>query len=283
LLDNLDQTLDLEGLSPFLLDRGLDVFSAILILVIGLWLSGWVGRLTYRAFTRAPQIDTTLRGFFASIARYLVLIVTLLAVLAKFGVQTASLVAVIGAAGLAVGLALQGTLSNVAAGVMLLILRPFRVGQFVEIGGIAGTVRDLTLFSTELATPDNIQILIPNSQVWGQPIRNFSFHPRRRIDGIFGISYEDDIGKAIKAVKDAIAADSRYLTTPEPMVAVWALNQSSVDIRVEVWVNATDFGPARLGLNRAVKEAFDAAGITIPYPTQTSYMVKVDKNEGKAP
>lgn len=285
MLDGFNKTLDntsreffsgFESLTPFLIDRSLDIVAAILILLIGIWLSGKAWKFTYSAFSRTPHIDSTLRGFFASIARYVVLIVTVLAVLAKFGVQTASLIAVIGAAGLAIGLALQGTLSNVAAGVMLLILRPFRVGQYVEIGGIAGTVRELTLFNTELATPDNVQILIPNSQVWGQPIRNFTFHGTRRIDAIFGISYEDDIGKAIEAIKKAITADPRYLATPEPFIAVWALNQSSVDIRVEVWANTADFGPAKFGLNRAVKEAFDQAGVTIPYPTQTSYTVNID-------
>jgi small conductance mechanosensitive channel len=252
------------GFIPYVVSSSLNVIAAILILIIGIWLSSKAWQLTYAALGHAPHVDPTLQGFFASIIRYLILIFTVLAVLAKFGVQTASLIAVIGAAGLAVGLALQGTLSNVAAGVMLLILRPFRVGHEVEIGGITGIVRELSLFNTELMTLDHVQILIPNSQVWAQPIRNFSFHATRRVDSLFSISYEDDIGKATEAIRRALKTDPRFLETPAPLFSVGLLNQSSVDIKVEVWVKTPDFRIAQMDVNRLVKEAFDAGGLPFP-------------------
>jgi small conductance mechanosensitive channel len=260
---------NLNELAPFLLEHGLSLITAIIILVAGNWVSAKAQHWTVAALRRTPHIDATLQSFFGSLARYFVLGFTLLAVLAEFGVQTASLIAVLGAAGLAVGLALQGTLSNVAAGVMLLIFRPFRAGHYVEVGGLGGTVKELTLFTTELAAPDNVQIIIPNSEVWGSAIRNYSFHPTRRLDLIFGISYSDDIGEAMKAMREIIDADKRVLADPEPLIAVNALGASSVDMLLRVWLGNADYWPAKFDLTRAVKERFDATGITIPFPTQT--------------
>ncbi len=264
-----DMVMELNAFFPYLVEHGVNFASALFIFVAGLWFSGKAYQWTVAALRRTPLIDATLQGFFGSLARYAVLAFTILAVLAKFGVQTTSLIAMLGAAGLAVGLALQGTLSNVAAGVMLLIFRPFRAGQYVEIGGVAGTVKELTLFTTELATSDNVQIIVPNASVWGQAVKNFSHHPTRRIDLIFGISYDDDIGAAMAAMRDVIAADKRVLAEPEPLIAVNALGQSSVDMLLRVWTCTADYWPVKFDLTRAVKERFDREGITIPYPTQT--------------
>jgi len=268
---SIQHNLDLEIVLPLLLERGLNFLGAILILVLGYWFSGrarrWVGFLV----RRIPNSDLMLESFFGSIVAYSVMTFTVLAVLAKFGVQTTSLIALLGAAGLAVGLALQGTLSNVAAGVMLLIFRPFRAGDYVEVGGIGGTVKQLTLFTTELASPDNIQIVVPNSNVWGQAVKNYSRHPTRRLDLVFGISYADDIGKAMDAMREVALRDSRLLADPAPFVAVNALGQSSVDMLLRVWMNNADYWPVKFDLTRAVKERFDAEGITIPFPTQTVY------------
>ena len=255
---------------------GLKIIGAILIFIIGKMIAGWVQRGIKQWLQRSGKLDETLIGFFSSFARYAVLIVTLLAVLSQFGVETTSLIAVFGAAGLAIGLALQGTLSNVAAGVMLLIFRPFQVGQFVETAGISGTVKSLSLFITELATPDNVQILVPNSQVWGAIVKNFSHHETRRVDLVMSIDYTDDIDKAIGVVKNLATADSRVLSDPEPMVVVGNLGESSVDLTIRVWCQAGDYWPLKFDLTKRLKQQFDAEHLTIPFPQHTVHMAKVE-------
>ena len=253
---------------------GLDVIGAIIILIVGWIVSGWIYRAVDKGLGKIETFDVTLRGFFASFAKYLVLIFTGLAVLSQFGIQTASLIAVLGAAGLAIGLALQGTLSNVAAGVMLLLFRPFKVGDYVEAGGHAGTIKAVSLFVTEMATPDNVQILIPNSAVWGASVMNYSFHPRRRVDFLIGIGYGDDIGKAMTAVRAVIDADSRALKDPEPMVVVGELGDSSVNLIVRVWCNAGDYWGVKFDMTKAIKERLDADGIEIPFPQRVVQMAQ---------
>lgn len=258
-----------DELLPLLIEHGLSLIGAVIILLLGLWLAGRARAVTERALDKALNSDEMLKGFFGSIAKYLVIIATLLAVLGQFGIETTSLIAVLGAAGLAVGLALQGTLSNVAAGVMLLVFRPFKVGNFVELGGMSGTVKGLTLFTTELATPDNVQIVLPNSAVWGQPLKNFSAHPTRRVDMVFGIAYDADIDKAMSIVHAAIAADERCHTDPEPLVVVGGLGDSSVDLTTRVWCAAADYWGVKFDLTKKVKQTFDAEGVDIPFPTRT--------------
>lgn len=255
-------------------EYGLDVVGAIAILIVGWIASKWVHGSVAKALGRSKKVDAMLRGFFASLAKYLVLIFTGLMVLSQFGVQTASLIAVLGAAGLAVGLALQGTLSNVAAGVMILIFRPFKIGDYVEAGGKAGTVQAVTLFITEMATPDNVQIIVPNSQIWGSSVVNYSFHDTRRVDLSLGISYEDNIGMAVAAINQTIAADERVLKEPEPMVAVSELANSSVNFVIRIWCKAADYWPLKFDMTRALKEKMDSEGISIPYPQRTVHMIQ---------
>lgn len=255
-------------------EYGLDVVGAIAILIVGWIASKWVHASVAKALGRSKKVDAMLRGFFASLAKYLVLIFTGLMVLSQFGVQTASLIAVLGAAGLAVGLALQGTLSNVAAGVMILIFRPFKIGDYVEAGGKAGTVQAVTLFITEMATPDNVQIIVPNSQIWGSSVVNYSFHDTRRVDLSLGISYEDNIGMAVAAINQTIAADERVLKEPEPMVAVSELANSSVNFVIRIWCKAADYWPLKFDMTRALKEKMDSEGISIPYPQRTVHMIQ---------
>jgi small conductance mechanosensitive channel len=255
---------------------GLKVIGAIIILIVGRIIAGWAESAVDRWLRRSEQFDETLRGFLAKIARYLVLIFTFLAVLSQFGIETTSIIAILGVAGLAIGLALQGTLSNVAAGVMLLIFRPFKAGDFVEAAGIAGTVKSITLFITELATPDNVQILAPNSQVWGATVKNYSFHPIRRVDLAMGIDYGDNIDSAMQTVLGVVNADSRVLRDPEPMVVVGNLGESSVDLTIRVWCNAGDYWPLKFDLTKALKQRFDQEGITIPFPQRTVHMVKAE-------
>ena len=255
-----------DDLRELLVGGGVNLTAAILILIAGWtaasWLAGWVRRV----LARAEHFDTTLKPITVSLVRYSVMAITLLAVLNRFGVQTTSLIAVIGAAGLAIGLAIQGTLSNVAAGVMLLLLRPFRVGDYIDVGGIGGTVREIGLFTTEMVSAEQIFISIPNSQLFGGTILNYSREPTRRINFSVGIDYSDDITAAQEIVMRVLEADSRVLKDPAPLAPVGALGASSVDIIVRCWVCNSDYWNALFDLQKAVKLALDAGGITIPFP-----------------
>lgn len=252
---------------------GLSVIGAIVILIVGFVIAGWVRRSVERGLSKFRKVDETLRSFFSSLAYYAIIVFTIIAVLSQFGVETTSFIAVLGAAGLAIGLALQGTLSNVAAGVMLLLFRPFKVGDYVEAGGLAGTVKSISLFVTELATPDNVQIIAPNSELWGSAIKNYSFHPTRRVDIVLGIAYEDEVDKALAAIVEEAKKDSRVLGDPAPMAAVTDLGDSSVNFTVRVWCNAADFWPLKFDLTKNLKNRMDAEGITIPYPQRTVHTV----------
>ena len=264
-----------EGIS-LLTTYGLKVIGAVLILIIGRMLANWTKRKVAAGLERSGKVDLTLQGFLSSFARYVVLIVTFLAVLSQFGIETTSLIAVFGAAGLAIGLALQGTLSNVAAGVMLLIFKPFKVGDFVEVGGTAGTVKSISLFIAELATPDNVQILVPNSQVWGTVVKNYSHHTTRRVDLVMSIDYADDIDKAQSVVESVVKADARVLADPAAMVVVGNLGESAVDLTIRVWCQAGDYWPLKFDLTKRLKQQFDAEKLTIPFPQRTIHMVKAD-------
>ncbi|MEX2453763.1 MAG: mechanosensitive ion channel domain-containing protein [Rhodospirillaceae bacterium] len=251
---------------------GIDILGAIAILTLGLVASGWAARATERALGRARRIDLTLQRFFAHIVRYAIIVFTVLATLQQFGVQTTSFLAVLGAAGLAIGLALQGTLSNVAAGVMLLIFRPFKIGDFVESGSISGTVDNMSLFTTELKTADGIYIVAPNSELWGKSLMNYSRNPTRRMQIVLGIDYGDDIDLAIETAQKVIAAEPRVLAEPAPQVVVGELGESSVNLYVRAWANTADYWAAFFGITRALKEACDGANITIPFPQRTLHI-----------
>ena len=246
----------------------LNVFFAAIILIVGFLVAGGASRAVRRAGERSERIEDTLAAFFASLVKYAILAVVLIAVLNRFGVETTSIVAALGAAVLAIGLALQGTLSNLAAGVMIVFFRPYKLGDYVEIAGSAGTVKDITLFYTELNTPDNVQIIVPNGQAWGGVITNYSAYPTRRADFVFSISYDDDIDKAQKVIREVFEADERVMKDPELFVEVSGHGASSIDLTVRAWVKATDYWPLRFGMLKAVKQAFDANDIEIPYPHQ---------------
>ncbi len=251
-----------ESYLPLLINAA----KAIVFLIFGYMVAGIVSRSIRKRVLASEALDDTLGSFFASIARYVILAVVVIAVLQLFGFQATSLVAILGASTLAIGLALQGTLSDVAAGVMLIIFRPYKIGQFVDIDGTAGTVVVINIFMTELNTPDNVQIIMPNGKAWGAIIRNFSAHPTRRLDMTFGIDYGDDADKA-KAIILAVAnADERVHKDPEPWVRMVNLGDSSVDLGVRIWCLGDDYWELKFALTRAVKLAFDEAGISIPYP-----------------
>ncbi len=263
---------------------GIKVVIAILTLV-GAWLAGNFLKIYIGKFNR---IDGTLRSFLGGLLKYSLMTVAFVMILTQFGVQTASLIAVLGAAGLAIGLALQGTLSNVAAGVMLLILRPFNVGDFITAGNISGTVKSLGLFVTELSTTDNVYIFAPNSQLWNTQVQNFSRNLQRRLDLVFGISYNDDINKAFKTIEGVLKKEKRLVDTKgkEPILFVTNLGASSVDITARFWVETGEYWQVKWDVTKAVKEALDKEGITIPFPTQTMISYSGDdekKKEIKAP
>lgn len=251
-----------SGFGPLLLSAG----KALVVLILGWWFAARAGSTLRARVNKTPGIDPTLGNFVASATKWGILLVVVIAVLGIFGIPATSLVAVMGAMSLAIGLALQGTLSDLAAGVMLVIFRPYKLGQYVDIGGTAGTVKDINLFVTELATPDNVQIIVPNGQAWGSVITNFSAHDTRRVDLVFGIDYGDDAGKAMEIILDIAKADARILDDPEPWVRVTNLGDSSVDLTARLWVKAEDFWDVKFETTRTVKEAFDAGGISIPYP-----------------
>lgn len=261
-----------DGLMPLLLEHGLSLIGAILILVVGWMFANWAAVKVRKRAAAAERFDDTLVPIFGQTVRVLILVVTVLAVLGQFGVQTASLVAILGAAGLAVGLALQGTLGNIAAGIMLLILRPFRVGDVVDVGGTMGVVDEIGLFTTEMHTFDNIGIVMPNSRVWGTQIMNYSRYDTRRVDMEFGIGYGDDMEKAMRLISEALEEDDRVLDDPAPLIAVSNLGESSVDIRVRPWTRTSDVWPLRYHLTKRIKEKFDANGITIPFPQRDVHL-----------
>jgi len=240
--------------------------KAAVFLLVGYAAAAFAARLVRRRVQLSERLDDTLGGFFASIVRWLILAVVLIAVLQVFGFQATSLVAVLGAASLAVGLALQGTLSNMAAGVMLILFRPYKLGDYVDIGGTAGTVQDLNLFITELVTPDNVQILVPNGSAWGAIITNYSAHDTRRLDLTFSIGYGDDMDQAMDIVRRTAVADARVLEDPQPWVRVVSLGESSVDLQARLWCVGSDYWELKFELTKQVKQAFDQTGITIPYP-----------------
>ena len=257
---------------------GVDIIGALVILIIGWMAAGWAGRATQKALAKSNKIDLMLQRFFGSMVRYAILIFTILATLQQFGVQTTSFLAVIGAAGLAIGLALQGTLSNVAAGVMLLIFRPFKVGDFIDTGSVVGTVTDLSLFATELKTADGVFIVAPNTELWGKSLKNFSRNPTRRVQIVLGIDYGDDINLAIETAKKVVAGEPLVIADPEPQYVVGEMAESSVNIYVRVWVNTADYWTVFFNLNKGLKEACDVAGITIPFPQRTLHI-----ESGEAP
>ena len=252
---------------------GISVIGAIALLIVGRIVAGWIRKSITKGLTKA-KTDPSLIPFFASMAYYVVLTVVLIAVLNLFGIETTSLIAVFGAAGLAVGLALQGTLSNFAAGVMLLVFRPIRVGDFVEVAGQAGTVAEISIFSTLMNTGDNVRITIPNAQVYGDTVKNYSFNETRRIDLVMGIGYGDNIGTAVSIIERVITSDERTLTDPAPKVAVAELGDSSVNLMVRPWCKSADYWGLRCDLTRKLKEELEAGGCNIPFPQRDIHVIE---------
>lgn len=263
-----------ELVTAYFIEYGLAVIGVVIILIAGYFASNWAARLVRAGLMRTGKMDPMVARFTATIARYGVLVFAVIAALDQFGVETTSFVAVLAAAGFAIGLAFQGTLGNLSAGVMILVFKPFRQGDFIEGGGTSGTVEDVHLFMTELKTPDNVQIIMPNGQLWNTAIKNYSFHPTRRLDLLLGIGYGADIGTAVEAIREMANADERVHPEPSPMVVVSNLGESSVDLTIRMWCNATDYWGLKWEFTRALKEKMDELGIEIPFPQRAVHMVR---------
>lgn len=266
-----------QFVNEYLVYYGMQVIGAVAILIVGWLASKWVSRRVLTMVNRSEKVDETLAPLLGTISRIAVLVVTLLAVLGQFGVQTASLIAVLGAIGLAIGLALQGTLSNIASGMMLLSLRPFNAGDAVDIGGISGVVDEIGLFVTRMHSFDNKDITMPNSRIWGSEIVNLTGKDTRRCDLEIGIGYDDDIDKAMRVIGEVLSGDERVLDDPEPLIAVGALGDNAVVIRVRPWTRTPDLWPLRYDLIKAIKQRFDAEDISFPYPQRDVHLF----NEGE--
>jgi len=251
---------------------GLRVVGALAVLVLGMMAAKAI-RSGIQKGLRKRSVDETLIPFLANLTYYLSVAFVVIAVLGLFGVQVASLVAILGAAAFAVGLALQGTLANFASGVMLLVFRPFRVGDFVDVGGTAGSVQEISVFVTRLNTPDNVHVIVPNAAVWGQTIRNFATNDTRRNDWVVGVSYSDDLDKTLEVINRVLAADDRVLKDPAPTVAVSEMADSSVNIVVRPWCTKGDYWALRFDLTKALKVELEAAGCSIPFPQRDIHVV----------
>jgi small-conductance mechanosensitive channel len=270
-LDKL-KSFDLLGLAQA---WGLKLLGAVVILLLGMWLSRRLSKTLDRAFERA-HMEATLRGFLRNIAYAAMLVIVIVAALQSLGVPTTSVMAVLGAAGLAIGLALKDSLSNIASGVMLIVQRPFHVGDFVQAAGLEGTVDQIRVFQTKLRTTDNRVVVVPNSLITTAPIINFTANPQRRIDLAVGVGYEDDLKTARAVLLEVAAANPLVLAAPPPEALVTTLGESSVNLELRAWVNTPDYGNARSELTAAVRDGLVARGLNIPYPQRDLHVYHRD-------
>lgn len=261
----------LQNLREALAAYGPNILGALVILVLGWWIAKLLTGGVRRALRRA-SVDETLVRFMGSVLYAAIMVLVGIAAVGRLGVNTTSFAAVVAAAGLAIGLAFQGSLSNLAAGVLLILFRPFRAGDYVEAGGVAGTVQEVQIFATILHTPDNRRIIVGNADITSAPITNYSANDTRRVDMVFGVAYEDDVQRAKQIVGDILLADERVLREPEPMVVLLQLADSSVNLAVRPWCAKDDYWSLYFDLNERVKAAFEGAGITIPFPQRDVHL-----------
>jgi len=257
------------------IDLGIKVATALAIFLIGKFLI----KILVRGISKVMQkqgVDKTLETFICNLVRISLMVVVVIAAIGAIGIQTTSFIAIFGAAGLAVGLALQGSLSNFASGVLIVLFRPYRVGDFIEAAGIAGSVEQVQILTTILKTGDNKQIIVPNSQIMDSIITNYSANDTRRVDMVVGVSYDDDLDKVHKTLEELLAADERVLSEPAPLIAVSALADSSVNFVVRPWVKAADYWGVMFEMTEAIKKRFDKEGISFPFPQQDVHIYKQD-------
>jgi len=255
-------------------DLGINLVTALVIFFVGKWIVGMVIKGMMKAMQKG-DLDITLRRFIGNLARTLLMLFVIIAAINALGVQTASLIALVGAAGLAVGLALQGSLANFAAGVLIVLFRPYKVGDWIEGGGVSGSVEEVQILTTVLKTGDNKRVIIPNSQIMGTTITNYSANDTRRVDLVVGVSYSDDLDKVRKELQDLVNADERILKDPAVTIAVSELADSSVNFVLRPWVNTADYWAVYFDLTERVKKRFDEVGISIPFPQRDIHVHNV--------
>ena len=274
-------SIDWAALPQLLQDKGIDLgieFGIKIATAVAIFL---VGKLLIRLVVRAlstlmtkQEVDKTLETFICNLVRTTLMVVVIIAAIGAIGVETTSFIAIFGAAGLAVGLALQGSLSNFASGVLIVLFRPYRVGDFIEAAGIAGSVEEVQILTTILKTGDNKQIIVPNSQIMDSIITNYSANDTRRVDMLVGVSYDDDLDKVRATLEDLVAAEDRILDEPATTIAVSALADSSVNFVLRPWVNSSDYWGVTFDLTEAIKKRFDKEGISFPFPQQDVHLYK---------
>ena len=265
----------LERLTDWGVAYGSQILGAIAILVAG-FIGARIARRVVRRVLVKTNVAPVIVSFVARLTYVAIIVFAVVASLARFGVQTTSFVALLGAAGFAIGFALQGSLANFAAGVLILILRPYKLGDFISAAGQRGTVKDIQLFNTVLATPDNVKVLVPNGRIFGDTITNYSVFDTRRLDLTVGIGYSSSIQKAQELLLKLANEDKRILANPEPQTVVTELADSSVNLLVRMWVNRNDFWPVKCDLTYRIKEAFDEEDIEIPFPQHVVHMMSVE-------
>ena len=257
----------MEDITNMVTHYGIKSLIAVVIFLVGKMVAKWISQMTQSTMIK-KQVDPALQHFVSSLVYYALLAFVVIAALGQLGIQTASFVAIVGAAGLAIGLALQGSLANFAAGFLILMFRPFKIGDFVEVAGTAGVIEKIQIFTTEMKTGDNKKIIIPNGAITAGTITNYSANDTRRVDLVFGIGYGDDIDKAKAVLNEVVEADERILKDPAVTIAVVELADSSVNFVVRPWVNSADYWPVYFALHENVKKRFDQEGISIPFPQQ---------------
>lgn len=254
-------------------DLAINIVTALVIFFVGKWVANLIAR-AIRTLMQKQQVDKTLETFVSNLIRMVLMVFVVIAAISAVGIQTTSLIAVLGAAGLAVGLALQGSLSNFAAGVLIVLFRPYKVGDFIEGGGVSGTVVSVQILQTILKTGDNKEVIVPNSQIMGSIITNYSANDTRRVDMVVGVSYDDDLDKVRKTIEELVAADDRILDDPACTIAVSELADSSVNFVVRPWVKTPDYWGVMFDLTEAIKKRFDQEGISFPFPQRDVHLYK---------
>jgi small conductance mechanosensitive channel len=270
-MTNLDIPDLINQMSSVITTYGLKVIGAVLVLIVGRFVAGWARRATQRAL-ESGQVDATLIPFLSAMVYTLAMVFVVVAVLGLFGIPTASFVAVLGAAGLAVGLAMQGTLSNFAAGVMLLVFRPFKVGDVVDVAGTLGKVKEIGIFATQLDTLDNVRVIISNGTVYGDKISNYTTNETRRVDLTVGVSYGDDLEKAREVILGVVTGHEKVLKDPAPQVEVVEMADSSVNFIVRPWTATADYWRVYFDVTQGCKEQLEAAGCSIPFPQRDVHL-----------
>jgi len=263
--------LSMAFVNAYVIPWSINIISALVVFIVGRFLAGVITSVVRKLLERSGM-DQILVDSVGSLTRTVLILFVIIAALDRLGVDTTSLVALLGAAGLAVGLAMKDSLGNFAAGVMLILFRPFKAGDYVEVAGTAGTVEKVGIFTTILKTPDNCEVIVPNGNIYGGNITNYAARPTRRVDLVFGIGYDDDLKQARQILQRLVDADERILKDPEPVIAVSELADSSVNFVCRPWVKKEDYWAVRWDLTEKVKLAFDEAGISIPYPQRDIHL-----------